>query len=56
MKRIINLILYFLIGFYGVSFLIDPPEIFLLKSKVFFWGVVIATILDTYDSVKRVKY
>ncbi len=46
------MILFFLLGFYGVALLIDNPEILLLKSKVLFGGVLVATILKIIDDVK----
>ena len=49
MKRITTMILCFLLGFYGVALSIDTPEILLLKSKVLFGGVLIATILKLID-------
>lgn len=52
MKRITTMILCYLLGFYGVALFIDTPEILLLKSKVLFGGVLIATILKIIDDVK----
>jgi lipopolysaccharide export LptBFGC system permease protein LptF len=52
MKRITTMILCFLLGFFGVALFIDTPEILLMKSKVLFGGVLIATILKIIDDVK----
>ena len=53
MKRITTLILCFLIGFYGTALLIDTPELLLIKSKVLFGGVFIATILKIIGDFKE---
>lgn len=52
MKRITTLILCFLIGFYGTALLIDTPEMLLIKSKVLFGGVLIATILKIFSDIR----
>lgn len=53
MKRTTTLILCFLIGFYGTALLIDTPELLLIKSKVLFGGVLIATILKIIGDFKE---
>lgn len=53
MKRITTLILCLLIGFYGMALLIDTPELLLIKSKVLFVGVLIATILKIIVDFKE---
>ncbi len=53
MKNLSTMILCFLLGFYGVGLFIDTPETLLLKSKVLFGGVLIATILKIIDDVKN---
>lgn len=53
MKKITTLILCFLIGFYGMALFIDTPESLLIKSKVLFGGVLVATILKIIDEFKE---
>ena len=55
MKGIIIVILAALIGFYGVALLIDTPEIFLIKSKVLFGGLVLLTLLGVIDFFRERK-
>ena len=44
--RIANLLLTFGVGFYGIALMIDTnPEIFKVKSAIFFGLVLVATIL-----------
>ncbi len=52
MKRITTLILCFLIGFYGMALFTNTLELLLFKSKVFFGGVLLATILVIIDDFK----
>ena len=53
MKKITTLILCFLMGFYGTTLLIDTPELLLIKSKVLFGGVLIATILKIISDFRE---
>jgi hypothetical protein len=52
MKKMINGILGFLIGFYGMALWIDTPEMLLFKSKILFGGVFIVTILKIIDDLR----
>ena len=52
MKTATTMILSFLIGFYGTSLFTDTPEQMLLKSKIFLYGVIIATILKMINDNK----
>jgi hypothetical protein len=53
MKKITSVILCFLIGFYGTGLLIDTPELLLIKSKVLFGGVLIATIMKIISDFRE---
>ncbi len=53
MKNLITFLLCFLIGFYGMSLAVDTTEVALMKSKIFFIGVLIATILIIVDHIKN---
>jgi len=53
MKKTVNFLLSILVGFYAVALFFDTPEIFLLKSKIFFVGVLIALGLNIYDEFKN---
>lgn len=48
-----KLILGFLIGFYGLALFIDTPEILILKSKIFFGGVVLVLFLTIFEEKNK---
>jgi len=54
MKKITTFILCSLIGFYGMALFTDTPELLLIKSKVLFGGVLVATILKIIDDFSEI--
>lgn len=55
MKRIAITILCFFIGFYGMSLFTETPELILYKSKVFFCGIILATILLVINDFREIN-
>jgi len=52
--RVKTLLLFFLIGFFGISFIIDSQEIIYMKSITFFIGVCIVGIIQLGESIKDI--
>jgi hypothetical protein len=52
MGKLVTYILMFLIGFFGLSLVIDNPDVILFKSYILFGGVVVSAILLMIDTVR----
>ena len=56
MKRIANLILMFMVGFFGGALIIgDSQELLIEKAKIMFVGVLISAVLYTIEEYKELK-
>jgi len=53
MKNISKFILSFSIGFYGMAFITDTNEIFLIKSKIFFIAAVVVLIIEIIADMRK---
>ena len=52
MKKAAKIIIAFFVGFYGFALIIDEPNTLLIKSYIFFGGMVIALVLLMIDDFK----
>ncbi len=56
MRRIANLILMFMVGFFGGALIIDDSqELLIAKAKIMFVGVLISAVLHTIIEYKKIK-
>ena len=56
MKRIANLILWCMVGFFGGALIIDDSqELIIAKAKIMFVGVLISAVLYTIVECKELK-
>jgi hypothetical protein len=53
MRRIANLISFFMVGFFGAAIIMnDPQELLILKAKVMFFGFLTSTVLHAIEDFK----
>lgn len=56
MRRIANLILMFMVGFFGTAMIIDDSqELLIIKAKIMFVGVLISSVLHGIVDYKKIK-
>ncbi len=56
MRRIANLILMFMVGFFGGALIIDDSqELLIAKAKIMFVGVLISSVLHGIVDYKKIK-
>ena len=56
MRKIANLILMFMVGFFGSALIIDDSqELIIAKAKIMFVGVLISAVLNVIVDYKKIK-